>query len=78
MYIMKTKSVLFRISEEEFQEAQDFISSIREAGNSVTLSEIIRNGIRREIAERDTDPQTAKKQMDAIALYDTVSRFFLE
>ena len=75
---MKSKHVMFRISEEDLLEAKNFISSIREAGERVTLSELIRNGIRREIAEYDMDSQTAKKQMDAIALYDTVSLFFTE
>jgi len=75
---MRTRRVEFRISEEELQYAQDFISSIREAGKRVTLSELIRNGIRREIAERDTDSPAWHRRAKEIQLYDAVSQFFPE
>ena len=75
---MRTRRVEFRLSEQELREIHDFILDMRQDGGKITLSELIRNGIQREIVAWKEDSQTAKKQMDAIALYDTVSRFFLE
>ncbi len=77
-YGMRARRLEFRLSEQELREVHDFISYIRQEGGKISLSELIRNGIRREIAAVNENSQTAKKQADAIALYDAVSQFFPE
>ena len=75
---MKGETVKFRISEQELRETQDFISYIRQTGGKITLSELIRNGIRREIEECDTDSPAWHRRTKEIQVYDALSQFFPE
>ena len=70
--------MMFRISEEDLLEAKDFIATIRESGDQLTLSELIRNGIKTEIAYANNESQAWHRRLDADKLYDAVSEFFRE